>query len=212
VEQPPPNYPSPGRPTRSTNTLLIVVFVLIGVVVCVCGFAGFLIWSFDSGGEDVPCFTLADSGRWHDAIPACREYVLKDPASGPAQDNLAWCLTLDHQVPEGLKEARIATEFQPDANSYNALAMALALSGSAKEAMKVETEHVLVNGEPAKDSEDAEDTEFTEDTEGAERITLGMVYYANGEKDKARVQWSNAARSENPTVRDLAQRFVTEHP
>jgi Flp pilus assembly protein TadD len=178
------------------NNVLIFGLVLVGIVVVLCGFSGVLVWK--SGVRDVvSCMGLNSSGRWHDAILPCREYVAKNPNSGEAHNELAWCLTVDHQVPEGLKEARKATALQPNSDNFDTLAMALALSGSGKEAMKVETDHVLVNGEAPDDPQ---------------RVTLGMVYYANGDKDKARVQWGDAARSDDRTVRDLALRFVTEHP
>jgi len=136
-------------------------------------------------------------GEYKKAIPACRSEVAKIPRSADGHNNLAWCLTLDGQVPEGVVEARKAVELLPQRNHYDTLAMALALSGQSQEAMQIETEHVMINGQVANNSE---------------RVTLGAVYYSAGRKEEAHAQWEIARKGSEPQAQKLATEFEAKYP
>ncbi len=119
------------------------------------------------------------------------------PDSGAFHNELAWCLTLTDRVPEGLAEARKAVELQPSRTHYDTLAMALALSGQGDEALATEENHVMANGSVAND---------------AERVTLGMVYYAVGRKEEAHRQWETARTGSDTEARKLALKFEAKYP
>jgi Flp pilus assembly protein TadD len=122
--------------------------------------------------------------------------VAKTPNSGAAHNQLGWDLALDGQLPEALVETRKAVDLEPNYTHYDSLAMALALSGQGEEAMKVEQDYILVNGEPRNDPE---------------RLTLGMVNYANGDKTKAHEEWERARMSADKGTHKLAVEFEAKH-
>ena len=145
----------------------------------------------------VACANLTASGEYKKAIPACRSLVAKLPRSGEGHNNLGWCLTLDGQFQEGLVEARRAVELEPSPTTYDTLAMALASSGYSEEALQIETEHVMINGYVANN---------------AQRVTLGMVYYAAGRKQEAYNQWEIARTGSQKQAQILAREFEAKYP
>jgi len=164
------------------------------VLLC-CGGGGLLVWR--SGVTDiVACSNLTISGEYKEAIPHCRSEVARLPQLADGHNNLGWCLTLDGQLQEGLAESRKAVELEPVRETYDTLAMALAVSGQGKEAIQIETEHVMINGEVANDTR---------------HITLGMVYYANGRKQDAHEQWEIARTSSEAPTQKLAKVFEAKY-
>ena len=147
-------------------------------------------------GDVVGCTNLTMAGEYKKAIPSCRALVEKMPTFAEAHNNLSWCLTLDDQFPEGLAEARKAVDLEPTRSHYDTLAMALARSGQGKEAMQVETDHVIEGGGVANDSE---------------RVTLGMVYFASGHQQDANKQWELAATGTDAVAQKLARRFEAQY-
>ena len=144
-QQPAPWEVPPAQPPRKSVSLLVVVLSLLGIVALMCCGGGLLVWR-SGPGEAVTCSNLTVEGSYPEAIPHCRTAATQIPASGIVHNNLAWCLLMVGQVPEGLAEANKAVELDPNLNHYDTLAMALALSGRGKEALKTETEQVLVDG------------------------------------------------------------------
>ena len=198
MQAPNPNWNTPPNPGRSSakNAWMIGLGLLgsITLLFCLMGvFAAMRLGLSDA----FSCSSYMTKGEYKKAIPPCRAAALKLPRSGAAHNQLAWCLTLDGQVKEGLVEATMAVALQPNRTHYDTLAMALALSGKSKEAMNIETEHVMVNGSVGT---------------VPERVTLGMVYYASGSKVEARDQWEIARKSTNIQARKLAEDFEAKYP
>ena len=75
--------------------------------------------------------------------------------------------------------------------------MALARSGQGEEAMQIEKDHILINGEVP---------------DSAMRVTLGMAYYVNGKKKEAREEWDAAKNGTNQEARTLATEFEEKYP
>lgn len=198
MQQPPyQRNPSPEpKRTSTTNVVLIILGVLGGCILLCCGGGAFLFWR--SGISDiVGCSSLTTNGQYQRAIPPCRAVVAKLPQDGEGHNNLAWCLTIVGQMQEGLAESRRAVELSPNPSSYDTLAMALAVSGQGDEALKIETERVMVNGDVTNDFR---------------RVTLGMVYYSVGRKQDAHSQWETARTSSNPVASNLAKQFEAKYP
>ncbi len=152
--QQPPLWQSapPSAPPRRSNVVLIVVLALLGCVAVCCLGGGFFLWRLGAG-DVYSCYDLTSKGNYHEAIPPCRALVAKTPESGAAHNQLGWDLALDGQLPEALTECRKAVDMEPNYTHYDSLAMALALFGQGEEAMKIEQDQILVNGEPRNDAE-----------------------------------------------------------
>ena len=198
MQPPPPLYGAPPgyRSANTKNVVWIVLGVVAGVLLLCCVGGGALIWRAGLGNA-VKCSDLTTKGQYHAAIPYCRAVVQQLPQSGAARNDLGWCLVLDGQVQEGLAECRTAVQLEPLRNHYDSLAMALALSGQGREALQIESDHVLVNGNVANDSQ---------------RVTLGMVYYSVGQKTDAHKEWEIARTSPDSSASRLAAEFESKHP
>lgn len=194
----PQQWNAPPAPPKSNGTriLLIVIGIIGATTVLFCGGGALLMWQ-GGIGDAVGCTNWISKGEYKKAIPPCRAIAEKFPQSGSAHNNLGWCLTLDGQLQEGLAESRKAVELEPARNSYDTLAMALALSGKGNEALQIETEHVFANGAV---------------TNNAERVTLGMAYYASGRKQDAREQWKRVKRGSDVQARKLAIQLEAKYP
>ena len=193
--QEPWNAPPLARRTKEVNLWLVGLGGVAVVCLLICGGGGLFLYR--AGISDViACSDLTASGEYKKAIPHCRATVAKLPQSAASHNNLGWCLVLDGQTEEGLMEARKAIEIEPSRTYYDTLAMALALSGQGQEALKIEAEQGMINGEVANDSE---------------RVTLGMVYYAVGRKPEAFKQWQTARASTNLQAQKLARKFEAKY-
>jgi predicted Zn-dependent protease len=170
--------------------------VVAAIVLLCCAGGGLLFWR--EGASDLfACSDLTTKGEYKQAIPPCRAVIAKQPRSELGHNNLGWCLALDGQLKEGLVESREAVELQPNRSSYDTLAMALALSGQGKEALQIETEHVMIDGDV---------------TDNSQRATLGMVYYAVGRNQDAYRQWEMARNSSEVPAQKLATELEAKYP
>jgi len=197
MQQPPQwSIPPTQRRTNWVTVVLIGCGALAAMTLLCCGGGALFFWR-SGGGDIVSCSNLTMAGEYKKAIPACRDLVAKMPKLAGGHNNLGWCLALDGQGPEAVVEAQKAVDLEPNPNSYDTLAMALAVSGRGDEALKVETDHVMnrsaVQGK-------------------AQHVTLGMAYYAAGRKQEAHRQWEIARTSLDAHAQRLAREFERKYP
>jgi len=189
-------YAKPPGAMSTTKIVLIVVGSIAGALMLCCIGGGLLLGRQGGMSDLVSCQNLESQGKYKEAIPHCRTVAQRIPQSGIAHNELGWCLALDGQGPEAVAECRKAVELDPNRNHYDSLAMALAVSGKGQEAMQIEKAHVMIDGKITK----------------SQFITLGMVYYSVGEKDKAYRAWEHAKESTNEATRRLAGEFEAKYP